>query len=312
MNKFIGHIETLAPYFFRKVSSVDFQTKRLPTPDDDFIDVDYLINDSFDSLVFICHGLEGSSRQPYVKGVAKYFFERGVNVVAMNYRSCSGELNVAPRFYHSGETSDLQFCLDWAKRFFSPKKIFMTGFSLGGNLITKYFGENGDRLDTVICGGAVFSAPLDLAGGSQVLNEKFNKLYEQNFLMTLKSKVIKKKRLGIITDEINILKVIAAKSIYEFDELVTAPLHGFSGADDYYQKNSGLHFIDKVKRPLYIANAANDPILSEKSFFESGQVNDYVYFNKLNRGGHVGFIDFNFSNEFLAEKLAFEFFQSLN
>ena len=110
----------------------------------------------------------------------------------MNYRSCSGELNVAPRFYHSGETSDLQFCLDWAKRFFTPKKIFMTGFSLGGNLITKYFGENGDRLDTVICGGAVFSAPLDLAGGSQVLNEKFNKLYVQNFLMTLKSKVIKK------------------------------------------------------------------------------------------------------------------------
>ena len=187
----------------------------------------------------------------------------------------------------------------------------MTGFSLGGNLITKYFGEMSNNLDSKIAGGAVFSVPLDLEGGAKVLNRRFNKVYEQNFLMTLKAKVLRKKRLGIISDEINIPKLLKATSILEFDHLVTAPLHGFNDAFDYYKKNSGLFFIDGIKRPLLIASAINDPILSKKSFLKNGQVNNDVFFKSLSRGGHVGFSHFNLFNDFKSEKMAFEFFRNL-
>ena len=166
----------------------------------------------------------------------------------------------------------------WAKNFFSPERIFLTGFSLGGNLITKYFGEQKEKLDPLIIGGCVFSVPLDLEGGSKILNRRFNKMYEQNFLMTLKAKVLRKKRLGIITDEIDLAKVLKARTILDFDHLVTAPLHGYMDAFDYYKQNSGLYFIDGVRRPLMIASAINDPILSKKSFLKDGKVTDDVMF----------------------------------
>jgi len=308
MKSALGHIDTLGPYFFRKVNGVEFLRTEITTPDQDFLEVDYLKQKKFKNLVIICHGLEGSSRKTYVRGVAKYFFNRGVNVLAINYRSCGGKINQLPRFYHSGETSDLDFCLQWAKSFFFPKNIFLVGFSLGGNLITKYFGENGKNLDSTIIGASVFSVPLDLEGGSKVLNYRFNKLYEQNFLMTLKAKVLRKKRLGIITDEIDLPKLLKATKLIEFDHLVTAPLHGFNDAYDYYKKNSGIHFIEGVKKPLFISSAINDPILSKKSFLKNGLVTPFVEFKTLPRGGHVGFTDFNFSNEFISEKMAFDFY----
>lgn len=311
MNSLLGHIETLGPYFFRKVNGINFSRIEVPTPDGDFLELDYLLNKDFSDVVIICHGLEGSSQKSYVRGLAKYFFERGVNVLAMNYRSCGGEINRLPRFYHSGETGDLDFCVQWAKNFFSPKRIFLTGFSLGGNLITKYFGEKNQKLDSLIIGGCVFSVPLDLEGGSKILNRRFNKMYEQNFLMTLKAKVLRKKRLGIITDEVDLTKVLKASTILDFDHFVTAPLHGYVDAFDYYKQNSGMYFIDGVRRPLMIASAINDPILSKKSFLKDGKVTDDVTFKKLSRGGHVGFADFNLNNEFKSEKMAFEFFRSL-
>tara|TARA_B100000925_G_C22010442_1_gene476066 strand:+ start:464 stop:1402 length:939 start_codon:yes stop_codon:yes gene_type:complete len=311
MNSILGHFETIAPHFLRRVNGVNFQRTEVDTPDNDFLELDYLYEKKFSDLVIICHGLEGSSNATYVRGLARFFFKRGINVLALNYRSCGGKINKLPRFYHSGETEDLDFCVRWAKKFFSPKKIFLAGFSLGGNLITKYFGERGTQLDSSIIGGAVFSVPLDLEGGSRVLNTKFNKMYEQNFLITLKAKVLRKKRLGIISDEINMAKLLKSTTLFDFDNLVTAPLHGFIDAYDYYKKNSGLYFVEDVARPLLIANAVNDPILSGKSFLKEGQVTKNVLIKNLARGGHVGFSNINLSNEFTSEKMAFDFFREL-
>ncbi|MAW07954.1 MAG: alpha/beta hydrolase [Halobacteriovoraceae bacterium] len=313
MNSIVGHVETIGPYLFRKVKGISLKTIRLNTLDDDFLDVDYLINPESDNFVFICHGLEGSARQSYVLGVARYFYERGFSVVAPNYRSCSGEINLRPRFYHSGETTDIDFVVKKVLNIFKVNQLFFVGFSLGGNMITKYFGEKGEKLHSKISGGAVFSVPLDLKGGSKILNKKFNKVYEQNFLLTLKKKILVKKRKRIITNEIDFMRAMKVGSIWQWDELVTAPLHGFESADDYYEKNSGNNFISKVRRPLYIANAVNDPILTEGAFLDEESLNEYVEFKKLTRGGHVGFLNFKkFQSAARSEKLAFDFFEKIN
>ena len=312
MDNLLGHVETIGPHLFRKVKGVHYQRRRVYTPDRDFIDLDYLLHEEDSKqLVIICHGLEGSSNGPYVRGAAKYFFERGFNVLCPNYRSCSGEMNLLPRFYHSGATDDLDFIITKAKDIFSPLEIFMVGFSLGGNLITKYFGELGGRLDPLIIGAATFSVPLDLAGGSKLLNKRFNKIYEQNFLFTLKNKLWEKRKKGIISNEINFFKAMKSSNLWDFDERVTSPLHGFSGAKDYYKKNSGMYFIEGVQRPLLIVNAKNDPILAKKSFLRPGKVTNNIEFKSLEHGGHVGFSHFNLNNEFFSEKMAFDFYVSL-
>ncbi len=234
-----GHVETLVPHFIRKVPGVNYIRERVLTEDCDFLDLDWLFSSNRENLVILSHGLEGSSDQQYIKGMAKYFHSRGYDILAWNYRSCSGELNYRSRFYHSGDINDLEFVIKHAIEKFDYKRIHLIGFSLGGNLTLRYLGGHDKKIYSQISSAACFSVPCDLASGAKHLGKPANTIYEQHFLLTLKKKLILKRKKGQV-QTINIKNALLAKNLIDFDHYVTAPLHGYRDAFDYYKKASSI------------------------------------------------------------------------
>src|SRR5690606_5595638 len=176
---FNSHLETIFPALLRRVALTDYTRERIATPDDDFLDLDWLAQDS-DSLVIISHGLEGNSKRAYIKGMARALFNRGHDVIAWNFRGCSEEMNRQRRFYHSGATDDLHTVIRHAARNEKYKWIFLVGFSLGGNVTLKYLGEQGGGC--TIAGAVVFSVPMDLGSSCQKISLPGNRVYSQRFL----------------------------------------------------------------------------------------------------------------------------------
>ena len=301
---YINHqIETMVPALVRKVTGVFFQRERITTPDQDYLDLDWLPSDS-KKLVIISHGLEGSTDRPYVQGMAKRFNTDGYSVLAWNFRGCSGEMNLLPRMYHSGVSDDLEVVINHAiaKGFTS---VSLIGFSLGGNVTLKYLGEKGKDIPSQVESAVAFSVPSDLAGGAVELGKFKNKHYSLRFLRNLKRKAILKNLQfpGII----DVTQLNTMNTLKEFDNAVTAPLHGFKNADDYYSKCSSLPLLSKIKIPTLVVNARNDSFLSAKSFPSKEDINNTsVLLEYPSHGGHCGFT--SFSNEFFwSENRAFNF-----
>ena len=301
-----GHLETIYPALFRKVKGLaPAERERLILSDGDFLDLDWRKQGS-EKLVIIQHGLEGASDRSYVLGMAKHFYDHDYDVLAWNFRGCSGEMNRAVRFYHSGATDDLAEVVDHALPEYN--KIYLIGFSLGGNMTLKYLGE-AERSSKIKAAVAV-STPLDLSKGADNLSTNRGKIYERRFLRTLIKKVQEKAKA--MPGKINPKPLANIKTIREFDDFFTSKLHGYKDASDYYQQCSSKYFLKGIQVPTLILNAKNDPFLTPDSLdHKLTQDLTKVTLETTAHGGHVGFISMNAEKVYWSEQKALEFCQQV-
>jgi predicted alpha/beta-fold hydrolase len=274
-----GHLQTLAAAL-GPAPRVAFRRERWETPDGDFIDLDWAGGGG--PLVALFHGLEGSSSSHYARRIAARALARGWRCVVPHYRGCSGEPNRLPRAYHSGDTDELDWML---RRLAAP---FVVGVSLGGNLVLKWLGERGAEAARVVRRAVAVSAPIDLAAAGNALDRGFNKqVYTREFLRTLRRKSIEKLRRhpGLYDAR----RVRDATTLREFDGLVTAPLHGFRDADDYWARASSAPWLGSIAVPTLMLNARNDPFLPERALREIGAAARGLVLEFPRTGGHAGF-----------------------
>lgn len=304
-----GHLDTLIPHFFRKIPHCDYDRERIPTPDDDFLDLDWSVVGS-DKLVILSHGLESSSRAKYVQSMVEHLNIDGFDCLAWNYRGCSEEINNQIQYYHSGATWDLDCVFKHARAKQKYSEIYLVGFSLGGNLTLKYVGERGSSLDSLIRKVCVFSAPCDLKSSAIALDRGLSRIYTDNFLKTLLVKVDKKKEL-IKEKGINLEGIGSIKSLRDFDNRITAPLHGFIDANDYYKKASSKQYLCEIKVPTLMINAVNDPFLGDGCYpFKESENNEYLTFIAPAHGGHCGFMLRTNKNLYWSDQQVLNFFSS--
>lgn len=302
---FNRHLETIVPGLFRDVPHVVYSRERIDTRDGDFLDLDWIVNGHKD-LIIISHGLEGDSQRPYVKGMAKAFSEKRWDVLAWNYRGCSGEMNNLPIFYHSGATYDLETVVNHAVETQRYERIVLIGYSLGGNMTLKYLGENSTKKFGAIKGAVAFSVPLDLLGCSRQIDKPYNILYSRRFLRSLKKKAREKEEKIAEYADLNQLSKVG--SIYELDDWFTAPLHGFKDAEDYYEQCSSRAFVGNISVKTLVVNALNDPFLSDSCLDDNLFVNlKDVYFETPKHGGHCGFSLYNSDGLYWSEQRALQF-----
>ena len=299
---FGAHLETIYPSLLRRVSLAAYTRERISTPDDDFLDLDWLTNGS-DSVAIISHGLEGSSSRSYIKGMAKALHAHGLDVVAWNLRGCSGEINRQLRFYHSGATDDLHTVVTHLIEKKQYSKVFLVGFSLGGNITLKYLGER--RVHPGITRAVVFSVPMDLKSSCEKISRPANWIYSNRFLRSLKEKILAK---SLVRKELDASKLTGIRTLRQFDDCYTAPLHGFRDAADYYEQCSSIRFVRGIQTPTLIINTLNDPFLTPPCF-PAGllEKHPFVTLQILSRGGHVGFTQFNKNGLYWSEQRALEF-----
>jgi uncharacterized protein len=301
---FSPHLETIFPALLRRVDLRSYTRERIITPDDDFLDLDWLTQNS-DKLVILSHGLEGNSTRPYIKGMAKALSENGYDILAWNFRGCSEEMNRQLRFYHSGATDDLDIVVQHAIKK-NYQKIYLVGFSLGGNLTLKYLGERSPS--SKIKKAVTVSVPLELESSCRKISEASNWMYANRFLTSLKKKITTKSALMFGLDTNGIQKI---RTLLEFDNRYTAPLHGFENAIDYYRKCSSINFLNDISTPTLIINTLNDPFLSKACFPpEFVKNHNSVKLEILLRGGHVGFTQFNKNGLYWSEQRTLDFFSS--
>lgn len=299
---FNGHLETIYPALLREVVFKSPRRERIQTHDGDFLDLDWY-QEKNPRLAIISHGLEGNSSRPYMLGMARKLYSEGFDVLTWNYRGCSEELNQKAIFYHSGATYDLMTVVTHAQT--NYQEISLIGFSLGGNLTLKFLGEVQASLSKIKKAVAI-SVPLDLSGSCEKISTGQNLMYSKRFLKTLKEKVARKSAL--FPDELPLEKLQKVKTLRDFDDVITGPLHGFADAAEYYQVNSSLQFLDKIEVPTLILNAQNDPFLSPTCFPETlAKRLDGVYFEFPKHGGHVGFATSSHEKTYYSEARAVEF-----
>ncbi|MBX2916536.1 MAG: alpha/beta fold hydrolase [Cyclobacteriaceae bacterium] len=302
---FTNHLETIYPALLRTVNGVVYSRERISTPDDDFLDLDW-INNKSEKLVIISHGLEGNSKRAYVKGMAKIFSLQQYDVLAWNYRGCSEEMNHQLRFYHSGATDDLHLVIQHALTK-GYSEINLIGFSLGGNLTLKYVGEQSNSMVPQINRAVVFSVPLHLHSCSLKIATSAYGIYANRFLKTLKQKVVLK---ASRMPGIDIRELDRINNLFDFDDTYTAKLHGFDGARDYYEKCSSLYFLEGIKIQTLVVNAQNDPFLSTRCYPDNFYNHPFVKTEFPKKGGHVGFAQFAKNGVYWSELRALRFIQS--
>ncbi|NIA09701.1 MAG: alpha/beta fold hydrolase [Nitrospiraceae bacterium] len=300
-----AHIQTLYPPLFRKLDSSFYQRERITTNDHDFLDLDWSGTGS-PNLAIISHGLEGSSRRSYVVGMARALNQNGWDVLAWNFRSCSGEINRQLCFYHSGSTDDLERVIQHATDKNIYSRIVLIGFSLGGNVTLVYLGKKGSQLASEIVKSVVFSVPCDLRASSLELARPGNIIYMKRFLALLHKKIQAKMRL--FPGQINDHGYRLIKNFHDYDNRYTAPLHGFKNAEDYWATCSSRQYIPAIKIPTLIVNALNDPFLAGGCYpWEEASRSTTVALETPKSGGHTGFVAFNKKHLYWSEKRAVEF-----
>jgi predicted alpha/beta-fold hydrolase len=241
--------------------------------------------------VFLLHGLEGSARSHYVQGFVERAERRGWNATLLVFRGCGPEFNTARRMYHSGETSDLRHTLEIITARFPDEPVFLAGVSLGGNVLLKYLGEAPERVPDQVKAAAAVSVPYDLEPGSRYLQRGFARVYDRHFLKSLRAKALRKlaQHPGLFDPD----RLRRARTIEDFDDAVTGPVHGFSGSTDYYTRSSSIHFIAMVAVSTLLISSEDDPflpasVLDRVRGIAAGNPNLEVVFTR--HGGHVGFL----------------------
>lgn len=265
--------------------------ERWDTPDGDFIDVHRLEGPAGAPRLLFLHGLEGTIRSHYVAGFFGEAERRGWAADLMIFRGCGDEPNRASRFYHSGETTDLSFVLDHVIREHPESRVVVAGVSLGGNVLLKFLGERRDHLPTQLRGAAAISVPFDLERGARFISKGFSRVYDRHFLRTLRPKALAKlERYPALFDR---SKLESATSIYDFDDAVTAPVHGFLDAHDYYARSSSLSWLSAIQLRTLLLSAIDDPFLPAVVLDEVRDIaggNPALTLEFTRHGGHVGFV----------------------
>ncbi len=302
-------MQTIYPNLRRRVDGIAYRRERIDTPDGDFVDLDWSRVGS-DSLLLVSHGLEGNAEREYVLGIAKAFNKRGIDAAGLNCRGCSGEPNRLLRYYNSGSSDDLHTVIQHIVKTCSYRSIVLAGFSMGGNITLKYLGEQGTTLPAQVRGGAVFSVPCDLSASCKQLQLPTNYIYRKRFLLKLREKV--RIKMKLMPGQINDYHYASIKSLADFDDRYTAPLHGYKDAEDYYSKCSSKQFIPDIAVPTLIVNAQNDPFLPQACYpIVEAEANPHVSLEIPEHGGHVGFVQLNSENEYWSETRAAVFLEDL-
>jgi predicted alpha/beta-fold hydrolase len=286
-----AHLRTLWGKFMRPRPPLATRRERWSTEDDDFLDLHRLDAPSGAPRLLILHGLEGTIRSHYAVGLLHEAQRRGWAADLLIFRSCGDEPNRALRFYHSGETSDLDSVIRRLVDEDPSRPLLLVGVSLGGNVLLKWLGEQGEHVPEQLRGAAAVSVPFDLGRGSRHLDRGFSRFYQAHFLRSLRRKAIGKSARfpGAIRPE----TVLRARTLYDFDDLITAPIHGFRDADDYYTRSSSLHYLARIRTPTLLLSARDDPFLPVAVLDEVRDIartNSSLHLEFVERGGHVGFI----------------------
>lgn len=287
------HRQTIWRRLFGSGTAPPYRRERFETPDGDFVDLDWFEFDGRSGnrpLVIVLHGLEGSSRSNYVVGLLHEAARRGWDGVAMNFRSCSGELNRRPRFYHSGETGDLDDVLSSLINRRPGRLIGLVGYSLGGNVLLKWLGECGDKVPESLRAAVAVSVPFDLAAAAYRVDHGLSRIYGRTFLRTLKEKALAKARL--YPDLLDPEEVAAIRSFAVFDDRVTAPLHGFANGRDYWTRASATPWLGVIRKPTLLINASDDPFLPAACLPRDAVARSpWLSAEFTPRGGHAGFVE---------------------
>ncbi|HJT52103.1 MAG TPA: alpha/beta fold hydrolase [Nitrosospira sp.] len=287
-----GHAQTIYPYLLPR-PVIGYRRERWELEDGDFIDIDWLDNPANAPLVVLFHGLEGSSGSHYVLSTMALLQKLGWRGAAVHFRGCSGSPNRLPRAYHAGDSTEVGSVLrriSTRNDQSSPNApIYAVGASLGGNILLKWLGEQGSVACQILDGAVAVSVPVDLAAAGKSLASGFNLLYTRHFLGTLKGKALGK--LDCFPGLFDSAAVAACRTLYEFDNLVTAPLHGFRNAEHYWESSSSKPWLIDIKVPTLIVNAVNDPFMPAYALPGKADVSSMVVLDFPDEGGHVGFLD---------------------
>ncbi len=281
-----GHAQTVYPSLFRRVDGVEYRRERLELDDGDFLDLDWA-GPSAGRVAVIAHGLEGSTDRAYVRGMARELVRRGWEVCAWNLRGCSGEPNRLLRAYHSGATEDLDAVVRHVLS--SRQSVAVVGFSLGGNLTLRWLGEQAEDVDERIVAGVGISVPVDLASSAETMEAWSRRVYMLRFLRSLGAKTVEKAQR--FTDAPDPGALRGMTSFREFDGHVTAPIHGYDSADDYWRRASALPVLTDIRVPTLLVNAQDDPFLASTCYpTDAAAVNPDFELLAPEFGGHVGFV----------------------
>lgn len=285
-----GHAQTIYPYFLRR-AAVAYRRERVATPDGDFWDLDWVDSpgDEAAPLVVLFHGLEGGSGSHYARALMAEARAAGLNGVIPHFRGCGGELNLRPRAYHSGDHEEVGAMLDAiASRIAPATPVFAVGISLGGSALLNWLGRAGAQASARVTAAAAVSAPLDLVAAGTAIDQGTNRIYARHFLATLrpKSRAMARRFPGLLDDA----KLARIRSMRDFDDAVTAPLHGFAGALDYWRRASSKRWLAAIEVPTLVLNARNDPFVPESSLPAPGALSRKVIVLQPTHGGHVGFM----------------------
>ena len=266
-----------------------YRRERWSTPDGDFIDLDWLHAPQAGTLLVMFHGLEGSSQSHYALAFADYARQHGLSFVVPHFRGCSGEINLAARAYHSGDYLEIDWILQSLRRLHSGP-ILAVGVSLGGNALLRWAEEAGSQACRTVNAVASISAPVDLAASGQAIDRGLNRqVYTRMFLSSMKPKALLKlaQHPGLFSAQ----ALHAARDLYAFDNVFTAPLHGFKSTDDYWAKASAKPHLARIRVPTLVVNALNDPFVPGHSLPQTSHVGQNVTLWQPRHGGHVGFAD---------------------
>ena len=280
-----GHLQTIVAAF-SPAPRVAFMRETWETPDGDFIEVDRAGAPQAAPLLVLFHGLEGSSQSHYARAIAAEALVRGWSFALPHFRGCSGKLNRLPRAYHSGDTDEVDWIL---RRFATGGPVAAAGVSLGGNVLLKWLGERGTAASRLVHRAAAVSAPIDLAAAGNALDRGFNRrTYTRAFLATLMAKAFAKRALGHF--EFDARRLAKARTLREFDDMITAPLHGFRDADDYWSRASSAPWLARIEVPTLVLNARNDPFLPAGALERAARgAAANVLLEFPGTGGHAGF-----------------------
>lgn len=308
-----SHAQTIWGKVLRNRRELQLSRRMFPTPDGDDLELYSLPEIASAPHIVLLHGLEGSLNSHYVNGVLSAAADARFNAHAMMFRSCGSGTNRTKRFYHSGETGDMRGVVDFLAAEHPSSPLFLAGVSLGGNVLLKFLGEAPERVPANVVAAVAASVPYDLSRSAEAINSGFSRMYQRFFLRTLKAKAARKAER--FADLPSAKEISQVRTMTEFDDLVTAPLHGFSGAEDYYSRSSAIRFLSGIRIPTLLLSAFDDPFLPSdvlESVAKEAEGNRALHIEFHRRGGHAGFVAgrFPWRPDYYMDRRIIEFFES--